>query len=95
MLKANPSEKTSYGTKFVPNQTRVSNSNTVSFPDIPITYSRHYGKCPLGGRFLINLVPMLEQKKQKTKKKNMRKVTFFQAVQCAALSSFTVRKMAF
>ena len=41
-----------------------------------------------GVRLLINLVPMLEQK-------TMRKGTFFQAGQCAALSSFRVRKMAF
>ena len=41
------------------------------------------------GGLLVNLVPMLEQKKKK--KKTMRKGTFFQAGQCAALSSFRVR----
>ena len=45
-----------------------------------------------GGRLLVNLVPMLEQKK---KKKNDEKMYFLQAGQCAALSSFRVRKMAF
>ena len=41
-----------------------------------------------GGDLLVNLVPMLEKKK---KKKTMKKGTFFQAGQCAALSSFRVR----
>ena len=40
------------------------------------------------GVLLVNLVPMLEQK-------NDEKGYFFQAGQCAALSSFRVRKMAF
>ena len=38
------------------------------------------------GRLLVNLVPMLEQKKW------WENVLFFQAGQCAALSSFRVRK---
>ena len=42
-----------------------------------------------GGHLLVNLVPMLEQKN------NDEKRYFFQAGQCAALSSFSVRKMAF
>ena len=39
---------------------------------------------------LVSCVPMREQKK-----KTMRKGTFFQAGQCAALSSFRVGKMLF
>ena len=92
MLKANLSEKT-YGAKLVPKQTRILNSNSISIPDIiHVTYSRHYGKCMgVGGgkHLLVNLVQMLEQKK------NFDKGFFFQAGQCAALSSFRVRKMAF
>ena len=41
-----------------------------------------------GGCWLVDLVLMLEQK-------TMRKGAFFQAGQCAALSSFRIRKTAF
>ena len=45
-----------------------------------------------GGRLLVSMVQVLEQNKNKN---TMRTCTFFQAVQCAALSSFRVRKMVF
>ena len=42
----------------------------------------------MGGHWLVNLVLMLEQK-------TMRKGTFYQGGQCAAPSSFRIRKTAF
>ena len=58
------------------------------------------------GHLLVDLIPMLERKnktkqkkkkkkQKKKKKKNDEKGYFFQAGQCAALSSFRVRKMEF
>ena len=56
---------------------------------IPLLCYKNIGGGQMEGGLLVNLVPMLEQKKKK--KKTMRKGTFFQAGQCAALSSFRVR----
>ena len=38
-------EKTAYGAKRVPKQKTISNSNSISILGIPVTDSRHNGKC--------------------------------------------------
>ena len=45
VLKVNPSGKTAYGAKRMPKQKTISNSNSISILGIPVTYSRHNGKC--------------------------------------------------
>ena len=45
VLTVNPNRKTAYGAKRMQNQTTISNSNSVSFLGIPVTYSRHNLKC--------------------------------------------------
>ena len=65
-----------------------------------LSYNVHLidsGIGPRGGHSLVSSVPMRDQKKKKKKKKKktMRKGTFFQEGQCAALTSFRVGKMSF
>ena len=38
-------EKTAHGTKHMPKQKTISNSNSISVLGIPVTDSRHNGKC--------------------------------------------------
>ena len=45
VLKVNPSVKTAYCVKRMPKQTTILNLNSISILGIPITYSRHNGKC--------------------------------------------------
>ena len=47
VLKVNQSDKkkTAYGAKRMPKQKTISNSNSISILDIPVTFSRHNGKC--------------------------------------------------
>ena len=45
VLKVNPSGKTAYCVKRMPKQTTILNLNSISILGIPVTYSRHNGKC--------------------------------------------------
>ena len=45
VLKVNPSGKTAYCVKRMQKQTTILNLNSISILGIPVTYSRHNGKC--------------------------------------------------